>query len=120
MQVAICTADTDERYELSRLVDDAMLRRGLLPEMLLFRSPTELLEASADGKAVFDLVFLMNIHNAPSLRNLCRRATVILVGSKGDGPTAFDIGADYFIESPVMQKELNNALTRCLPLKKNG
>ena len=118
MRIAVCASDMDARYELSRLVDKALLLRGFPAEMSLFPTLAELLEVTAEGKSIFELVFVSNARDAAALKTICRRAHVILVGGKDAGPAAFDIGARYFIEAPVNRDELDRALTRCLSVRK--
>lgn len=117
MKIAIYAQSAETRYSISRQTEDALLRLGILPEVTLFPMLPELLTA-AGGSSVFDLVLVGEARGAPALKNLCRLAPVILIGEKDDGPTAFDVGANYFIEAPIDGNELNLALTRCLSGRK--
>lgn len=113
MRIAVCTADVDARHALSRLADDALLRHGVLPELTLFPMLPELLAALAGAGSVFDLV-ITDARDAAALKCLCRAAPVILVGGKCDGPNAFDVGAQFFIENPVNREKIDRAIARCL------
>ena len=119
MRVAVCMTNMDARHALSRLVDDALLRRGVLPELSLFPMLPELLSATAEGKDGFDLIITEQGCGA-ALHTLCRDAAVILVGGREDGPDAFDAGARYFIEAPVSRKKLDRAIERCLDRKEKA
>ena len=116
MRVAVCTADMDARHALSRLADDALLRRGVLPELTLFPMLPELLAVMAAAGSPFDLV-IAEAGGGAALRGLCRDAPVILVGGKCDGPAAFEVGARFFIENPVSREKLDRAIARCLNKK---
>lgn len=113
MRVAVYSADMDARHALSRLADDALLRRGVLPELTLFPMLPELLAVMAGAESPFDLV-IADARDASALKSLCRAAPVILVGGKCDGPAAFDIGARFFIENPVSREKLDRAIIRCI------
>lgn len=118
MRVAVCAADMEERYALLRLVDDALLRRGFLAELTLFPLLAELL--AAEEREAFDLVLLRESRDAGALQRLCGAAPVILVGGRLDGPSAFDAGARYFMETPVDQDKLDRALRAVLTRKERG
>ena len=117
MRIAVYAQNADTRHSISRLTEDILLRRGILPEMTMFPMLPELLAAAREN-AAFDIVLVEEAQGASALKNLCRLVPVILIGGKDDGPTAFDAGADYFIEKPVDEKKLNRALMRCLSVKK--
>lgn len=117
MRIAVYAENAEVRHGISRQTEDALLRRGILPEMTLFPMLGELL-AAAGGSAAFDLVMVGEAQGVHTLKSLCRLAPVIIIGDKDEGPAAFDVGADYFIENPVNGSELNRALTRCLSGKK--
>ena len=113
MRIAVCTSDMDARHALSRLADDALLRRGVLPELTLFPMLAELMAVMAGARNRFDLV-ITDARDASALKCLCRAVPVILVGGREDGPAAFDIGVRYFIETPVNREKLDRAIARCL------
>ena len=56
MRIAVCISDMDARYALSRLIDDALLLRGVLLELTLFPMLPELLAVITDTGSLFDLV----------------------------------------------------------------
>ena len=113
MRIAVYAESAEVRHSISRQTEDALLRRGILPEMTLFPMLAELL-AEAGGSAAFDLVMVGETRGAQALKSLCRLAPVIIIGEKDEGSAAFDVGAEYFIENPVNGSELNRALTRWL------
>lgn len=112
MRVAICAQDIDERYAISRLVEDVLLRRGTLPEISLFPMLPEMIEAARLHK--FDAALICDLYESNSMRVICQSASVILVGFKEDGITAFDVGARYFVEAPATAEKITRALARCL------
>ena len=116
MRVAVCASDADTRYKLSRMVDDALLRCGLLAEMALFHMLAEVLE-SANETDFYDLV-VTDAGDVLSLKAVCSRSALVLVGDRRDGPDAYDIGARYFIEAPVDRYKIDKALRRCVKQKK--
>lgn len=116
MRIAVCTSDIDERHALSRLADDALLRRGVLPELTLFPMLPELLANMAGAGSPFDLV-IAEAGGTAALQSVCRAAPVILVGGREDGPAAFDAGARFFIENPVNREKIDRAIARCLGKK---
>ena len=116
MRIAVCSSDMDERYALSRRIDNALLRRGVLPEISMFPMLPELIEASAQSCG-FDMAVIPGKTGKTALSELCRRMAVILVGGC-DGADAFEVGAAYFIENPENKSQWEKALTRCLSRKK--
>ena len=114
MRIAVCSPDLDERHALSRLLEEALLQRGILPEVVLFPMRQELAEAAFSRNEAFDLALVAGARDAPLIGALCRRVPLILVGGKEDGPAAFDLGAGYFLENPVGKRKLEQALIRCL------
>lgn len=115
MRIAICARDRDERYALSRMTEEALLRHGVLPEISLFSMPHELLEAAARQKEeAFGLTLVVGPVNANTLRSMCGKTRVVYIGIKREGVVAFDVGAGYFLEAPVTAEKLDKALKRCL------
>lgn len=115
MRVAVCSYDRDERYALSRMLEDALLRRGLMAEVSLYPMPQELWEAVArQGDAPFALALIVMARSVAEIGALCGRLPVVLIGDKHDGPAAFELGAAYFIQTPVTREALDRALSRCL------
>lgn len=114
MRIAICALDMDVRYSLSRMAEEMLMRRGILPEISLFPMPQELLETSMHGAEGFHLVIVAASRHTSSLEHLCRRVPVILVGKRQDSAAAFDLGASHFLETPVTKENLGKALARCL------
>ena len=113
MHIAVYSPDRNERYELSRLVDDILLRQGVLPEISMFPMLPELLAASELNSPPFGLIILSFAGNTSAIKGLCRRTAVIMIGQKSDGPDAFEVGAEYFLESPIDKGELVKAVRRC-------
>ncbi len=112
MHIAVCSPDINERYELSRLVDDIMLGQGVLTEISMFPMLPELLNVSEKSTTPFELIIVVFVGNMSSVQSLCRHTAVIMVGNKRDGPDAFEVGAEYFLESPVDRQQLSKALER--------
>lgn len=110
MRIAVCTGDIDERHHISRLLDETLPARGLIPKISLFPLPGELLEFTAREKDPFDVVLLSGYEEDSVMQQLCKLAPVILVGKQALAPVAFDVGAAYFIESPVEQHKLERAM----------
>lgn len=115
MHIAVCSYDRDERYALSRLLETALLRRGVLPKITLFHMPQELLEAvTLRDQSPFDFALVATMRCAGEIRALCGRMRVVLLGEKRESAAAFEWGAAYFIESPICRESLDKALARCL------
>lgn len=114
MRIAVCSHDTDERHLISRIIDETMPQRGLLPKISLFPLPHELLETAAQQEKPFDLILLSGHKDEAFLSNLCRLTSVILIGEQEMGPTAFDVGAAYFVEAPVDHSKLSKAVAHCV------
>lgn len=114
MRIAVCTHDIDERHHISRMLDESLPAKGFIPKISLFPLPSELLEHAAKQPAPFDVVLLSGHREDSVLQQLCRLAPVILVGEQTMAPVAFDVGAAYFIESPVEQTKLERALNHCI------
>lgn len=117
MRIAVCSHDTDERYLISRLTDEAMLQQGRLPKISLFPIAQELLEISARQTEPFDMILLSGHRDETLLNRLCKMASVILIGDQSLCPTAFDAGAAYFIESPVDKHKLDRAVEHLIRRK---
>lgn len=114
MRIAVCSGDTEERHHISKLADELMLQQGLLPKISLFPMPHELLETSARQTDPFDIIILSEHRDESLLQHLCKLTSVILVGQRHLGPTAFDAGAAYFVEAPVDPTKLQKALAHCI------
>ena len=120
MRIAVCSGDTDERHHISKLTDELMLQHGLLPKISLFPMALELLESSARQVDPFDIIILSDHRDESILQRLCKLTSVILVGQRHIGPTAFEAGAAYFVESPVESEKLQKALDHCVQLHKQN
>lgn len=110
MRIAVCSHDREERHLISRLIDEALLLQGKIPRILLFPIVHELLEAAVQETERFDAVLLSGHRDEDTLRRLCSITPVVLIGEQALMPTAFDVGAAYFIESPVEEHKLARAL----------
>lgn len=110
MKIAVCTRDIDERHHISRLLDETLPARGLIPKISLFPLPDELLESAAKQERPFDVAILSGEKEDGILQQLCRLAPVILVGQQEMAPVAFDVGAAYFIEAPADQQKIERAI----------
>ncbi len=110
MRIAVCSHDREERHLISRLTDEILLLQGKIPKISLFPIVHELLETTVGQTEQFDLVFLSGHRDENLLSRLCRHAPVILIGDQTLMPTAFDVGAAYFIESPVDNTKLTRAV----------
>lgn len=114
MRIAVCTGDIDERHHISRLLDETLPAKGLIPKISLFPLPDELLESAVKQDRPFDVAILSGHKEDGILQQLCRLAPVILVGQRELAPVAFDVGAAYFIEAPVERHKLERAIAHYL------
>ena len=110
MRIAVCSQDREERHLISRLIDETLLLQGKIPKILLFPIVHELLEAAVQETERFDAVLLSGHRDEDTLRRLCNITPVVLIGEQALMPTAFDVGAAYFIELPVNEQKLTRAL----------
>ena len=110
MKIAVCAHDMDERHYISRLLDETLPARGLIPKISLFPLLNELLESAAKPDRPFDVAILSGHKEDALLQQLCRLTPVILVGQQEMAPVAFDVGAAYFIEAPADPQKLERAI----------
>ena len=110
MRIAVCATNTDQRQLLSRVVDETLSPKGIIPQISIFPLPYELLETTAGQDKTFDLVLLSDYDDKGYLSHLCRLTPVILIGQRHLGPTAFEVGAAYFVESPAEPSKLTEAI----------
>ena len=120
MKIAVCARDMDERHHISRLLDEALPIRGLVPKISLFPIPDELLESVAKKERVFDVVLLSGQKEDSHIQQLCRLTPVMLIGKQDLSPVAFDVGAVYFIESPVDKSKIDRAFSHYLQTRNDS
>lgn len=118
MRIAVCASDMERRHKLSVLLETALLRKGELAEVTLFPETGEMAEAAQSGAGdAFALALIEGARDENSLRALCERTPVILVGDRDESFAAFDVGAKYFIDAPICAERLDRAIARCLGKK---
>lgn len=120
MRIAVCTDNIDERHQISRMLDEMLPTKGWNPKITLFPQPSELLEFAAKERDMFDMVLLSGRGEDSIMQQLCKLIPVILVGQQSLAPVAFDVGAAYFVESPVERNQLERAIDHCLQSKTGG
>ena len=115
MRIAVYASDMERRHKLSVLIETALLRKGELAQVTLFPETCEMAQAAQSGAGdPFALALIEGARDENSLRALCVRMPVILVGDKEESSTAFDVGAKYFIDAPICASRLDRAISRCL------
>lgn len=114
MRIAVCSDDTNERHFISRVADELISPKGKIPKISLFPLSQELLETTAQQEKPFDLIFLSGQEDTSFLHHICKLASVVLIGGQHLAPSAFDVGAAYFIEYPVDRQKLEKAIYHCI------